>query len=157
MVEIFTIGFTQTSARDFFAALNDSSVERLLDIRLNNRSQLAGFAKAGDLEFFLDAICGVEYRHEPLLAPTADILDDYKKRRRMSWEEYEHRFARLMRERRIEERLDPESFRSQRTVLLCSEPTPEHCHRRLVAEHLSAHWPEVRTVHLYPGRRRPTG
>lgn len=152
-MEIFTIGFTQTSAREFFASLNEHGIERLLDVRLNNKSQLAGFAKRDDLAYFLDALCRAEYQHEPLLAPTGDILNDFKKRKEMTWEEYERRFLELMRDRRVEERLDPDSFRRQRTVLLCSEATPHRCHRRLVVEYLGGHWADVRPVHLRPARR----
>jgi uncharacterized protein (DUF488 family) len=146
-VEIFTIGFTRTTAEDFFERLKSNGIERLLDVRLNNRSQLAGFAKRDDLAYFLSELVGAEYEHAPLLAPTQDILDDFKKKKEMPWEEYEDRFLRLMRERRIEDQLAPREF-SQRTVLLCSEDTPEHCHRRLVAEYLREHWKDVEIIHL---------
>lgn len=146
-MEIFTIGFTRTTAEDFFGRLKSNRIERLLDVRLNNKSQLAGFAKRDDLAYFLRELVGAEYLHEPLLAPTQDILDDFKKRKEMPWEEYEERFLSLMREREIESELSPEDF-SRRTVLLCSEDTPEHCHRRLVAEHLRDCWKDVRIIHL---------
>lgn len=146
-MEIFTIGFTRTTAEDFFDRLRANGVERLLDVRLNNRSQLAGFAKRDDLAYFLRELADAEYEHAPLLAPTQDILDDFKKRKAMPWKEYEDRFLGLMREREIESRLNPDEF-SQRTVLLCSESTPEHCHRRLVAEYLQEHWEDVAIVHL---------
>lgn len=146
-MEIFTIGFTRTTAEDFFGRLKSHKIERLLDVRLNNRSQLSGFAKRDDLAYFLRELVGAQYEHSPLLAPTQDILDAFKKRRAMSWVEYEDRFLELMRERRIEAVLNREDFR-RRTVLLCSEDTPEHCHRRLVAEYLADHWSSVRIVHL---------
>ncbi|HET8815462.1 MAG TPA: DUF488 domain-containing protein [Solirubrobacterales bacterium] len=146
-MEIFTIGFTRTTAEHFFDRLKSNRIERLLDVRLNNKSQLAGFAKRDDLAYFLRELVGAEYEHAPLLAPTQDILDDFKKKREMPWEEYEERFLRLLREREVEKRLSPEDF-SRRTVLLCSENTPEHCHRRLVAEYLRQHWGEVEIVHL---------
>jgi uncharacterized protein (DUF488 family) len=146
-VEIFTIGFTRTTAEDFFDRLKSHDVERLLDVRLNNRSQLAGFAKRNDLAYFLRELVGADYEHAPLLAPTQDILDDFKKRKEMPWEEYEDRFLALMRERRIEDRFRPGEF-SRRTVLLCSEDTPEHCHRRLVVEYLRNHWKDVEIIHL---------
>lgn len=146
-MEIFTIGFTRTTAEDFFDRLKSHRVERLLDVRLNNRSQLAGFAKRDDLAYFLRELAGADYEHEPLLAPTQDILDDFKKKKEMPWEEYEDRFLRLMREREVEKRLKPEEF-SRRTVLLCSEDTPEHCHRRLVAEYLREHWTDIEIIHL---------
>jgi len=146
-VEIFTIGFTRTTAEDFFGRLKSNRIERLLDVRLNNKSQLAGFAKRDDLAYFLRQLVDAEYEHAPLLAPTQDILDDFKKRKEMPWEEYEDRFLGLMRERQIEDQLRPSEF-SRRTVLLCSEDTPERCHRRLVAEYLRQHWKNVEIIHL---------
>jgi uncharacterized protein (DUF488 family) len=146
-VEIFTIGFTRTTAEDFFGRLKSNRIERLLDVRLNNKSQLAGFAKRDDLAYFLRELVGASYEHASQLAPTQDILDDFKKRKKMPWGEYEDRFLRLMRERGIENEFSPEDF-SQRTVLLCSEDTPEHCHRRLVAEYLREHWKDVEIIHL---------
>jgi uncharacterized protein (DUF488 family) len=146
-VEIFTIGFTRTTAEHFFGRLKSSRIERLLDVRLNNKSQLAGFAKRDDLAYFLRELVGADYEHAPLLAPTQDILDDFKKKGQMPWDEYERRFNSLLREREVEKELSPKEF-SQRTVLLCSESTPEHCHRRLVAEYLREHWGEVEIVHL---------
>ena len=146
-MEIFTIGFTRTTAEDFFGRLKSNRIERLLDVRLNNKSQLAGFAKRDDLAYFLRQLVDAEYEHAPLLAPTQDILDDFKKRKEMPWEEYEDRFLGLMRERQIEDQLRPSEF-SRRTVLLCSEDTPERCHRRLVAEYLRQHWKNVEIIHL---------
>ncbi|MFL5833994.1 MAG: DUF488 family protein [Solirubrobacterales bacterium] len=146
-MEIFTIGFTRTTAEDFFERLRSNRIERLLDVRLNNKSQLAGFAKRNDLAYFLRELLGADYEHTFLLAPTQDILDDFKKKKEMPWEEYEGRFLSLMRERRIEERLKPAEF-ARRTVLLCSESTPEQCHRRLVAEYLRDCWDDVRVIHL---------
>jgi uncharacterized protein (DUF488 family) len=145
-VEIYTIGFTQTSAEHFFRRLADAGVARLLDVRLNNSSQLSGFAKAQDLPYFLRELIGADYKHEPLLAPTQELLDDYKKRKG-SWAAYEERFRSLMAERRVELILTPSDF-DVPTALLCSEATAEHCHRRLVCEYLGRHWPNVRTVHL---------
>ena len=146
-MEIYTIGFTQTSAEHFFERLKQAGIRRLIDVRLNNRSQLAGFAKRGDLPFFLRELCGADYEHEVLLAPDQSILDAYKKRGEMPWSEYEERFFELMRTRQVEQQLSRESFHAA-TALLCSEATPEHCHRRLVVEYLAQHWPEVRAVHL---------
>ena len=146
-MEIFTIGFTQTTAEHFFGRLADAGIRRLLDVRLNNSSQLAGFAKARDLPYFLDRLVGsAVYEHEPLLAPTQAMLDALKKQKG-EWGAYEERFLELMRERRIEVRLDRERF-AVPTALLCSEATAEHCHRRLVCEYLGNHWPDVRAVHL---------
>jgi uncharacterized protein (DUF488 family) len=146
-MEIFTIGFTQTTAEDFFGRLKAHRIERLLDVRLNNRSQLAGFAKRDDLAYFLRELVGAKYEHAPLLAPSEEILSAYKKKKDMPWWEYEERFLALMGNRHIEDELNPEEFK-QRTVLLCSEATPEHCHRRLVVEYLAGHWPDLVATHL---------
>lgn len=145
-MEIYTAGFTHTSAERFFERLRGAGIRRLIDVRLNNVSQLAGFSKRDDLAYFLRVICGAEYLHEPLLAPTQELLDGYKKHKG-DWEDYERRFLALMDERRIAERLDRRLF-DVPTVLLCSEATAEHCHRRLVAEYLREHWGDVRIVHL---------
>ncbi len=145
-MEIFTIGFTKSSAAEFFGKLKAASIRRLMDVRLNNRSQLAGFAKRDDLAFFLQAVCQAEYVHEPLLAPTQEMLDRYKKGGG-PWGDYEQEFLQLMQDRRVESVLDAESFRTP-TVLLCSEHTAEHCHRRLVIEYLQRHWDGIRAVHL---------
>ncbi len=115
-------------------------------MRLNNSSQLAGFSKRDDLAYFLRVICQADYLHEPLLAPTQEMLDEYKKHKG-SWEDYEQRFLALMRDRKIEQRIAPSLF-AKPTVLLCSEETAEHCHRRLVAEYLNAHWGELTITHL---------
>ncbi len=144
-MKIFTIGFTKKSAETFFTRLIDSGAKRLVDVRLNNVSQLAGFAKREDLQYFLRAICGMEYSHAPELAPTKDILDPYKKRKG-DWDVYEKQFLSLMAERRIEESVAPEVLDG--ACLLCSEETPHHCHRRLVAEYLNAKWGGVEIQHI---------
>jgi uncharacterized protein (DUF488 family) len=145
-MEVCTIGFAKKTAAEFFGALKRAGVKRLLDVRLNNSSQLAGFTKRDDLPYFLLEICGAEYVHELLLAPTQDLLDDYKKRKG-SWQDYERRFLQLMEQRRIEEKVDPRMF-AVPTALLCSESTAEHCHRRLVLEYLGRKWGDIRMVHL---------
>ena len=145
-MEIYTVGFTQKTAAQFFGLLRRHGIRRLVDVRLNNVSQLAGFSKRDDLAYFLREIVGAEYEHEPLLAPTQELLDTYKKRRG-SWDDYERQFLELVRERRVEEKLDRASF-AVPTVLLCSEPTAEHCHRRLVVEYLDKQWGGVEAVHL---------
>jgi uncharacterized protein (DUF488 family) len=147
-VEIYTIGFTQTTARDFFGRLRAAGVRRLIDVRLNNSSQLAGFAKREDLAFFLQELCSAEYVHEPLLAPTQELLDALKKHKG-AWDVYEADFAELMRERRIEDVLSPALFAGP-SALLCSEASPENCHRRLVLEYLQTRWPgaDIVPVHL---------
>jgi uncharacterized protein (DUF488 family) len=146
-MEIYSIGFTQTSAENFFGRLRLSGVQRLLDVRRNTSSQLAGFAKDRDLPYFLRELVGAEYVHEPLLTPTEEILNAYKRQGAMPWTEYEERFLALLRERQVEHRLDPDLFLTP-TALLCSEATPELCHRRLALEYLAAHWDEVQIVHL---------
>jgi len=131
-VKIFTIGFTKTSAENFFSRLVRANVRKLIDVRLNNVSQLAGFAKKDDLRYFTKAICGIGYDHLSALAPTQDILDEYKKSKG-AWSLYAQKFLDLMARRKIET-LDRTQFDGG--CLLCSEDTPHHCHRRLVAEYL---------------------
>ena len=145
-MEVYSIGFTKKTAEQFFGLLKNAGIRRLLDVRLNNTSQLAGFTKKDDLQFFLREICGAEYLHEPLLAPTQEILDAYKKRKG-SWAEYETGFLMLMSERRVEQELDKSVF-SVPTVLLCSEPAADHCHRRLVLEYLKDRWGDLTIEHL---------
>jgi uncharacterized protein (DUF488 family) len=145
-MEIYTIGFTKKSAAQFFGALRQAGIRRLVDVRLNNSSQLAGFSKREDLAFFLRELCGAAYVHEPLLAPEQELLDAYKKRKG-SWADYERRFLDLMAERQVEHRLERQSF-AVASVLLCSEPTAERCHRRLVAEYLREKWGTIDIVHL---------
>jgi uncharacterized protein (DUF488 family) len=138
-MRLFTIGFTKTSAEGFFARLSRASVRKLVDVRLNNLSQLAGFAKKDDLKFFAKAICGIEYEHFPALAPTQGMLDEYR-RAKDGWAAYAEKFLTLMAERRIE---DIDRARLEGGCLLCSEDKPHHCHRRLVAEYLKAKWGDV--------------
>lgn len=145
-MEIYTIGFTQKSAERFFSLLKQHEIKRLIDVRLNNVGQLAGFTKQVDLTYFLDALCGVDYVHEPSLAPTKELLSGYR-RGSYSWSDYEREFERILVERRVQDSLDRTLF-DERIVLLCSEPAAEQCHRRLVAEYLQRHWPAVSIVHL---------
>jgi uncharacterized protein (DUF488 family) len=145
-VEIYTIGFTQTTAERFFGRLADARIQRLVDVRLNNTSQLAGFAKAADLPYFLRQLIGASYEHQPMLAPTQPMLDAYKKRKG-DWAAYEREFLSLMEQRRVDEKLDPADF-ERPVALLCSEATAEHCHRRLVVEFLAARWSDIQAVHL---------
>jgi uncharacterized protein (DUF488 family) len=145
-MEIYSIGFTQKTAEQFFTRIKSASIRLLLDVRLNNVSQLAGFAKRGDLAYFLREICGADYLHEPMLAPTQEMLDDYRGKA-ASWEEYERRFLALMAERQIERNLDRAIF-ERPAVLLCSEATADRCHRRLVLEYLREKWGDVAITHL---------
>ena len=140
-MEIYTLGFTKKKASEFFEILRRAEVKRLIDVRLNNTSQLAGFTKRDDLAYFLQQICGSEYLHRPDLSPTKEILDAFKKKK-MPWEEYQARFLELLVEREVEKKLDRRLFEVP-TVLLCGEPTAEHCHRRLVAEYLARQWGET--------------
>jgi uncharacterized protein (DUF488 family) len=145
-VDVYTIGFTKKTAAEFFGTLRRAGIKRLVDVRLANTSQLAGFAKRDDLRFFLAELCGAVYAHEPLLAPTPELFNEYKKAGG-SWKEYERGFLELMRGREIENRLDRALFAGP-TILLCAEPTAERCHRRLVLEYLQASWGGLRAVHL---------
>jgi uncharacterized protein (DUF488 family) len=144
-MRLFTIGFTKSSAERFFGRLLDAGVKRVIDVRLNNVSQLAGFAKKDDLRYFLRAIGGIEYQHRPELAPTQEMLDDFKKRKG-SWDEYEKQFLDLMVTRQVERLLTPESLDDG--CLLCSEDKPRHCHRRLVAEYLADKCGNLEISHL---------
>ncbi len=144
-MKIFTIGFTKTTAEQFFMRLRQPDLVRLIDIRMNNSSQLAGFTKMNDLQFFLRVINNIEYVHLPELSPTKEILDRYKKRGG-DWGRYEREFLSLMTSRRIQDNVDKNIINGG--CLLCSEVTPEHCHRRLVAEYFSEQWGNVEIQHL---------
>jgi uncharacterized protein (DUF488 family) len=144
-MNVFTMGFTKKSAETFFETLRSSGATHIVDVRLNNVSQLAGFTKARDLEYFLHQVCEMGYKHVPLLAPTKEILDQYRKQKG-SWQTYEKDFLHLMAERRIEELIPPESLRDG--CLLCSEDQPHFCHRRLVAEYLRRSWGDIEIKHL---------
>lgn len=144
-MRIFTIGFTKTTAEKFFARLQKAGVKRMVDVRLNNVSQLAGFAKKDDLRYFLKTICSIDYVHRPELAPTQDMLDAYKKDGG-KWDDYERKFVNLIEGRHIEDTVSREVLDG--ACLLCSEDKPHHCHRRLVAEYLKKKWGDVEIAHL---------
>lgn len=144
-MKIHTIGFTKKNAEQFFRLLNTSGASVLVDTRLNNVSQLAGFTKRDDLEYFARELCGMSYRHDLRLAPTKELLDAYKKGD-WTWSKYEEGYIDLLRGRRVEEKMTREELEG--TVLLCSESTPERCHRRLAAEYLARAWGDVEIVHL---------
>ncbi len=144
-MKIFTIGFTQKNAEQFFNNLKQPGLARVLDVRLNNVSQLAGFTKMKDLQFFLHEINNLDYVHLPELAPTKEILDGYKKNGG-DWKSYEKQFLSLMAARRVENLIDKDLVDGG--CLLCSEVTPEHCHRRLIAEYFRDKWGDVEIVHL---------
>lgn len=144
-INLSTIGFTKKTAQEFFQLLKEAKVKRIIDIRLNNVSQLAGFAKKKDLQYFLKEIANIDYVHLLDLAPNKDILDDFKKNKG-EWSSYESQFRDLMIQREIEKKIDPELM--QDGCLLCSEAKPHHCHRRLVAEYLQEHWGNINISHL---------
>lgn len=144
-MNIFTIGFTKKSAEQFFELLRESGAKRIVDVRLNNVSQLAGFAKKQDLAYFLQKICGMEYVHLPVLAPTQAMLDRYRKEKG-GWAVYEAEFLQLMRERRVEDAVSRDVLGDG--CLLCSEEKPAQCHRRVVAEYFRDRWGGVEIRHL---------
>lgn len=144
-MKVFTIGFTKKNAHQFFTRLKQDGLVRLLDTRLNNVSQLAGFTKKDDLRFFAREINHIDYLHRTDLAPTKEMLDEYKKNGG-DWASYERKFLALMEQRRIEEKIPRELIDGG--CLLCSESTPEHCHRRLVVEYLKSRWGDLEIVHL---------
>ncbi|CAD7049748.1 hypothetical protein REJC140_01550 [Pseudorhizobium endolithicum] len=136
-MQVSTIGFTRTSAEHFFGRIRDAGVKKVIDVRLHNTSQLAAFAKADDLPFFLKELCGAGYVHEPLLAPTEEIMTAFKKEKG-NWETFRHDFLGLMSDRKVETRFKAETFDG--ACLLCSEDKPHHCHRSLVCDYLNARW-----------------
>ncbi|NES41981.1 MULTISPECIES: DUF488 domain-containing protein [unclassified Moorena] len=144
-INLFTIGFTKKSAQQFFELLINAGVRRVIDTRLNNKSQLAGFTKKTDFEYFLQQIGNIDYIHRLELAPTKDIINTYKKNNG-DWETYEKQFLELITEREIEKTVSPDLLDG--SCLLCSEPTPHNCHRRLVAEYLSQKLGTIKIVHL---------
>ncbi|MDE0250937.1 MAG: DUF488 domain-containing protein [Gammaproteobacteria bacterium] len=145
-MKTYTIGFTQKNAERFFSLIKDNHISRVIDVRLNNVSQLSGFAKRDDLKYFLDQLCSADYIHLQELAPTKDILDAYKKKK-ISWEIYEHEFLNLMARRNIERSIDKTLL--DNSCLLCSEKKPHHCHRRLVVDYLNKHWEsKLEVTHL---------
>jgi uncharacterized protein (DUF488 family) len=144
-MRLYTIGFTRKSAEAFFTSLRRAGVKRIVDVRLNNVSQLAGFSKRDDLAYFARALCGADYLHLPLLAPTADMLARYRKGSG-GWSRYAREFSALMEDRRIGKSVPRETLAD--ACLLCSEHEPWRCHRSLVAEYLRSEWKDVEVVHL---------
>jgi uncharacterized protein (DUF488 family) len=145
-VKLFTIGFTKKSAESFFTKLQRAGVRRLVDVRLNNVSQLAGFAKRDDLRYFAKVICGIDYVHAPELAPTQEMLDRFRKSHEADWASYAREFLELMRTRRVESTLTPVLL--DHACLLCSEDRPQRCHRRLVAEYLQQQLGDLEVEHI---------
>ncbi len=146
-MKIYSIGFTQKSADEFFSRLSSQGIQTLIDIRINPSGQLSGFARQEDLPYFLKHLAnGCRYEYMPILAPTKELLKDY--RNDHDWEQYVSRFEALMDERDVPAVLDRSLFSDQKCCLLCSEAAPDQCHRRLVAERLAKHWGEVEIIHL---------
>ncbi len=145
MIELYTIGFTNKTARRFFELLEGSAVKQIIDTRINNTSQLAGFAKGADLAFFAGRVGGIGYQHEVDLAPTKELLERYRSKQ-LAWPEYELAYLNLLDMRNIRARFQPERF--HQSCLLCSEHSPEQCHRRLLAEYLQQTNPAIRITHL---------
>jgi uncharacterized protein (DUF488 family) len=145
-MEIYTTGFAGKTAAVFFEQLVKASVKQVVDVRLKPNVQLSAFARGMDLPFLLERLSGATYAHVPLLAPTKELLSDYRKKR-IDWPEYERRYIALLDARNVANVLDKELF-SVRSALLCSEATAAKCHRRLAAEYLKSHWPDVVVVHL---------
>ncbi len=143
-MNIYTIGFAQKSAEEFFKLLTDNGVKKLIDIRLNNKSQLAGFANAKHLPYFLK-LHGINYEYKPELAPTKELLDGYKKKN-ISWQEYEEIYNKILSDRDILNKLPMSEF--DESVLLCSEPTAEQCHRRLASEYITTSSNNIKIKHL---------
>ena len=144
-MNIYTIGFSGKSAEQFFDILRTNNIQHLIDVRLWNRSQLAGFTKQNDLQFFLESILNASYTHLPILAPTKPLLDDYKNKQ-ITWHQYETIYLKNLTERSPETKIDPTIF--DQSCLLCSEPTAEQCHRRLAAEYLQVKWGDLHIQHL---------
>ncbi|MDP2766357.1 MAG: DUF488 domain-containing protein, partial [Candidatus Methanoperedens sp.] len=144
-MKIYTIGFTQKNAKKFFELLKKNNIKQMIDIRLNNTSQLAGFTKKDDLEFFLKELCGINYHHFKFLAPTKEIRDKYNKGK--DWNIYTKEYIELLENRKILDELDKSLF-EKRTCFLCTEASADHCHRRLLAEYLKGHWKDVEVEHL---------
>ena len=144
-IQLYTIGFTKKGAKTFFCELRDAGITKIIDVRLNNVSQLSGFAKRDDLMFFLNELCGCGYQHIPDWAPTKEILKSYRKKK-IDWSEYIRRFTKLIKERKIENQITADDL--NKACLLCSEPTPEQCHRRLVGEYLKEYFGNIEITHL---------
>ncbi|MCX5636976.1 MAG: DUF488 domain-containing protein [Planctomycetota bacterium] len=144
-IRIFTLGYAGKNARQFFTILKQAGIRKVIDVRLYNTSQLAGFTKRQDIKYFLQAIVGAEYIHLPIMAPTKQLLNDYKKGL-ISWQQYEIQFKGLITQRQIEKHLVPQDM--DMSCFLCSETKADNCHRRLVAEYLAEHWQNASIHHL---------
>lgn len=146
MTELYTIGFTKKSAEQFFDLLTQNNVEKIVDTRINNTSQLSGYAKGRDLQFFAKKVADIDYKHETMFAPTKELLSKYRKKE-MTWEAYEVEYLNLLDMRKVAKKTDIEKL--HKSCLLCSEHTAEKCHRRLLAEYFQAVKTDVKIVHLF--------
>ncbi|MCX6701545.1 MAG: DUF488 domain-containing protein [Methanomicrobiales archaeon] len=144
-MKVFTIGFTKKSAEQFFDTLTKNGITRLMDIRLNNKSQLAAFAKEEDLRYFLKKICAIEYRHIPQCAPSEELLKKYQNKE-IDWPGYEKEYKALINKRNVVSLFNKDNLAN--SCFLCSEPTPEQCHRRLLVEYLKDHFSDIEIVHI---------
>jgi uncharacterized protein (DUF488 family) len=145
-IQLFTIGFTQKTASEFFTLLKNNGVKKLVDIRINNKSQLAGFAKGSDLEYFTQEILGIPYEHRIEFAPTADLLKRYREKK-TSWNQYEKEFLQLLLERDVIRKITKDYLDG--AVLMCSEHLPDKCHRRLLAEYFQKCFLDLSIIHLW--------
>ena len=145
LVKVFTIGYAGKNARDFFTILKQANISKVIDVRLYNTSQLAGFTKKQDIEYFLETIAGASYIHLPIMAPTKQLLNDYKKGL-ISWQQYETQFKTIIARRQIEKHITPQDM--DMACFLCSEAKADNCHRRLVAEYLAGLWSNISIIHL---------
>lgn len=143
MITLYTIGFTKKSAEQFFELLKKNKVNKLVDIRISNSSQLAGFAKGNDLKYFVKTICGIDYKHITDFAPTKDLLDKWRKEE-ITWNQYTEVYINLLKDRGILKKYGINIFNN--TCFLCSEETPELCHRRLLVEYFKEHSTEEITI-----------
>jgi len=145
-MKLFTIGVNEKSAEEFFSLLKKAGVQKVLDIRLNNKSQLQGFSKGRDLKYFCEQCHGIKYEHVPMLAPSKELLKSFRANR--DWRAYERAFGKILRSRPAREIFDKAAGGLESVCLLCTEVSPKQCHRRLAAEYLSKKLGGVEIVHL---------
>lgn len=145
-MNLYTIGFAQKTAKEFFELLKKNNVKRLLDIRESNSNIYAGFTMKQNLPYFLEQICGITYHELKIFAPTKELKKFYQESKNSNWEYFEQEYKTLLKERSIHEHVDSELLRD--AVLLCAEPEPENCHRKIAAEYLKNIFPEIRIIHL---------
>lgn len=145
MITLYTIGFTGKTAKVFFELLEKNKVRKIIDTRISNNSQLSGFAKGQDLEFFAKRLSNIDYEHELKFAPTKELLDKYRQKK-FSWDQYTKEYTQLLTDRNIKEKVNLESLHE--CCLLCSEHSPDKCHRRLLAEYLQKIEPKIHIIHL---------